>query len=37
MYRIEICYIESARRYLFIHKREGVERTRMKLSELEGM
>lgn len=33
----DICYIESDRRYLFIHKREGVERARMKLSELEGM
>ena len=37
MYRIDICCIESDRRYLFIHKREGVERARMKLSELEGM
>ena len=31
----EICYIESDRRYLYIHKQSGSDRVRMKLSELE--
>lgn len=31
----DICYIESEKRYLLIHKKSGVERVRMKLSELE--
>lgn len=31
----DICYIESDRRYLFIHKKEGTDRIRMKLSEIE--
>lgn len=30
-----ICYIESDKRYLFIHKTDGIERVRMKLSDLE--
>ena len=32
----DICYIESENRYLLIHKKSGVERFHMKLSELEG-
>ena len=31
----DICYIESDRRYLFIHKKGGTDRVRMKLSEIE--
>ena len=31
----KICYIESDKRYLLIHKTDGIERVRMKLSELE--
>lgn len=30
-----ICYIESDKRYLFIHKTDGIERVCMKLSDLE--